>query len=449
MHRLFFIFFILLPAAGMGQIKCSLASIDFGTIERSTNRVVDITITNSGSDTQLLRSTIGREYSFLFSSKKIASDSSITLRVQFNPLNKGKWNDELALYFTTLNEPVIIKVSANVEFVDRSANPSCPSFNDQPVNCCPNDPLTVVVKDANSLSPIKDARVRIIEQGILQQTWKTNRQGMISDEVPISYYFLIADADGYSAADTATYINRKSNYFELLLVPKEVEETIPQPEPPVVIDVVVPPIEQPETATVAANTPIVVDGKLAPHLRTNNVVFLVDVSESMAKQGKLDVLKNSMFNLFHVLRPNDKISVMTYATHTEVVVDGVSGNEVDKLTNSISQLSAGGMTAGVKGFRTAYEMGLRNFQENGNNQVIVATDGAFRASDNDKIKQLVTEYREKGLKTTIIGVRCTEKTALVLKELTEIGGGSFLNASDFDSGEELLRDEIIRQSSKE
>ncbi|MDP4828439.1 MAG: VWA domain-containing protein [Flavobacteriales bacterium] len=449
MQRILVILLLVLPAAGIGQIKCNPAAIEYGTIERNSNRIVDITITNTGPDAMLLRSTFSREYSFLFSSKKIAQDSSITLRVQFNPLDKGAWTDKIELFFTTMSKPVVIKVTADVQYIDRSANPSCPSFNDQPANCCPNDPLTIVVKNAQTLEAIKDARVRLIEQGAVQRTWKTDKKGTVTDEVPISYYYLLADAEGYFPDDTATYINRRSNYFEFFLEPRIIEE-------PLVVEIPQPTIEpiepsQPIITTPAEKpvNPISADGKLDNTLRPNNVVFLVDISESMAKQGKLDVLKNAMYNLFEVLRPNDKISIMTYATKTEVVAEGVQGNEHERLVNSISTLTAGGMTAGVKGFRNAYEIGTRNFQENGNNQVIVATDGSFRASDNDKIKELVKEYRDKGLITTIIGVRCTDKAAEVLKELAELGGGTYLHATDFDSGERLLQEEIIRRSTKE
>lgn len=447
MQRFLVILLFILPAAGIGQIKCDPCEIEYGTIERSTNRVVDITLRNEGPDAMLLRSTFSREYSFLFTSKKIATDSTITLRVQFNPLAKGNWADKIELYFTTMNKPLVIKVTADVQYIDRTANPSCPSFNDQPANCCPNDPLTVVVKDAHTLEPIKDARVRLIEQGIVQRSWKTDKRGSASEEVPISYYFLLADAEGYLPDDTATYINRKSNYFELYLEPKTTEKelVVGIPDPPInpaTPAIAASEIEKPLNATTA-------DGKLANHMRPNNVVFLVDISESMAKQGKLDVLKNSMYSLFDVLRSNDKISVMTYATKTEVVADGVAGDQHEQLVNSISSLTAGGMTAGVKGFRNAYEIGIRNFQESGNNQVIVATDGAFRASDNDKIKELVSEYRDKGLVTTIIGIRCTDKAAEILRELAAIGGGSYLHATDFDSGERMLEEEIIRRSTKE
>ncbi|MBI1265976.1 MAG: VWA domain-containing protein [Cryomorphaceae bacterium] len=450
MQRLLVILLLVLPAAGMAQIKCDPAVIEYGTIERTTNRVVDITITNTGPDATLLRSTFSREYSFLLSSKKIAQDSSITLRVQFNPLNKGAWTDKIELFFTTMNKPVVIKVMADVQYVDRSANPNCPTFSDQPANCCPNDPLTIVVKNAQTLEPIKDARVRLIEQGAVQRTWKTDKKGTATDEVPISYYFLLADAEGYFPDDTATYINRRSNYFEFFLEPKTIEEPlaieIPQPKEETTeprVPTIPPPAAEIPVDAIAA------DGKLNNTLRPNNVVFLVDISESMAKQGKLDVLKNAMNNLFEVLRPNDKISIMTYATKTEVVAEGIPGNEHERLVNSISTLTAGGMTAGVKGFRNAYEIGTRNFQEAGNNQVIVATDGSFRASDNDKIKELVKEYRDKGLITTIIGIRCTDKAAEVLKELAELGGGTYLHANDYDGGERLLQEEIIRRSTKE
>ncbi|MFM1933100.1 MAG: hypothetical protein RL226_2403, partial [Bacteroidota bacterium] len=316
---------ILLPAAAMGQVTLNPYLVDFGVVERTTERVVDITITNSGAQkTTLLRSTFNRDYSFIFSERSIAADSSITLRVKFNPMKKGAYTDRVELYFSTMNAPVILTFKADVQFIDSSDNPACPSFQDRPAGCCENNPPMVVVKNALTGEPIAKARVRLIEQGRVQRTWTTNRSGEAGEEVPISYYYILADAPGFSPADTSSYVNRRNNYFELFLRPDETFVQVPEEVAP--IDPTVPPVES-VVIVDPQKLPLVEHGKLTTAVPPNNLVFLVDVSESMAKQGKLDILKNAMYSLSSALRENDRVSVLSYATTTEVVVEHANGND--------------------------------------------------------------------------------------------------------------------------
>ena len=177
--RLLIFIFILLSHSALAQIEASIKKHNFGEVERTTDRVVDIQFTNNGDDGAfVLRTKSENYYSTLWSHRQVAADSTITLRVKFNPRNKGAYNDELEIYFSTMQEPIKIKLRAEVNYVDRGDNPACPSFRERPDNCCEDDAFMVKVIDQKTRKPIKNARFRLIEQGVLQRDVRTDREGV-------------------------------------------------------------------------------------------------------------------------------------------------------------------------------------------------------------------------------------------------------------------------------
>ncbi|WP_017930326.1 vWA domain-containing protein [Robiginitomaculum antarcticum] len=136
-----------------------------------------------------------------------------------------------------------------------------------------------------------------------------------------------------------------------------------------------------------------------------NLVFLIDVSGSMNAPNKLPLVKRSMGILVDQLRPEDRISIVTYASGEEVVLKAARGSEKDKIMAAVNALNAGGSTAGAAGLQKAYEMAERYFKRGGVNRVVMATDGDFNVgiSDPEALKNYVTEKRETGVYLSIFG----------------------------------------------
>ncbi|MCB0266366.1 MAG: DUF1573 domain-containing protein, partial [Calditrichaeota bacterium] len=295
LHIIPILFFTLAWGTGFSQVTADISEVDFGEINRSTDRVIDITLTNSGDQPAfLLRYGFPPEYLVIMSDKTIPPGGTATLRVKFNPQLKGSIKDPVDLWFSNMDKPVHLVFEANVLYIDHTDNPACPSFNERPANCCNDEPALVEVFDRSNGKPISGARVRIIQQGTLQQTMIMDRQGSHELDAPIAYYYLIADAREYFPTDTAMYINRRNNHIRLLLDPApkttEVETlAVQDPEQPEAPDDVVEEVtiriekeDQPTTDPNPPPLPLNEDANL-PESRysRNNVVILVDVSQSM------------------------------------------------------------------------------------------------------------------------------------------------------------------------
>ena len=137
----------------------------------------------------------------------------------------------------------------------------------------------------------------------------------------------------------------------------------------------------------------------------NNLVFLIDVSGSMYSNDKLPLVQQAFMMLAENLNPEDRVSIVTYASGDSVPLSGAFGYEKQKIVAAIEDLTAGGSTAGSKGIYRAYSLAEEYFIEGGNNRVILATDGDFNVGTftNAGLEALISEKRESGIYFSVFG----------------------------------------------
>ncbi|MGD9993328.1 MAG: von Willebrand factor type A domain-containing protein [Salinivirgaceae bacterium] len=141
------------------------------------------------------------------------------------------------------------------------------------------------------------------------------------------------------------------------------------------------------------------------NLPASNLVFLIDVSGSMNSYNKLPLLKSSFALLLEQLRPSDRVAIVVYTGSSGLVLPSTPGSEKQKILDALNNLKAGGSTAGGAGLQLAYKTAEENFMEQGNNRIILATDGDFNvgASSNAEMERLIEKEREKGIFISVLG----------------------------------------------
>jgi Ca-activated chloride channel family protein len=140
-------------------------------------------------------------------------------------------------------------------------------------------------------------------------------------------------------------------------------------------------------------------------LPPSNLVFLIDVSGSMSSANKLPLLKQAFRMLVNELRPEDRVAMVVYAGAAGLVLESTPGNEKATILAALDKLQSGGSTAGGAGLKLAYKVAQENFAEEGNNRIILATDGDFNvgSSSNAEMERLIEEKREHGVFMTVLG----------------------------------------------
>ncbi|MCP4601519.1 MAG: DUF3520 domain-containing protein [Proteobacteria bacterium] len=135
-----------------------------------------------------------------------------------------------------------------------------------------------------------------------------------------------------------------------------------------------------------------------------NLVYLLDVSGSMAEE--LWLIKPAFRMLTAQLRPQDTLSIVTYAGNEAVVIDGATGDEKEEILTALDNLESGGSTNGAGGIQKAYELAEKHFKAGGNNRVILATDGDFNVgtSSQEGLVALIKEKVKSDVFLTVYGV---------------------------------------------
>jgi len=162
-------------------------------------------------------------------------------------------------------------------------------------------------------------------------------------------------------------------------------------------------------------------------LPPNNLVFLIDVSGSMWSPDKLPLVKSAFELLVNQLRPQDRVSIVVYAGSAGLVLPSTSGSDKEKILDAITQLEAGGSTAGGAGLRLAYAIAQQNFIQEGNNRVILATDGDFNVgvSSDAEMVRLIEEKRSTGIFLTALGFGTGNLKDSKMEQLADHGNGHY------------------------
>ncbi|MBR3403476.1 MAG: von Willebrand factor type A domain-containing protein [Parasporobacterium sp.] len=176
-----------------------------------------------------------------------------------------------------------------------------------------------------------------------------------------------------------------------------------------------------------------------------NLVFLVDISGSMWSNDKLPLAKKGMLKLLDTLTPEDTISIVTYASGEDLVLDGVHPTErnLGHIKARINQLEADGSTAGEKGLQMAYEVAKENYIEGGNNRIILMTDGDLNVgiSDPDDLERFITEKAKTGIYLSALGFGEGNLRDDVIERLADCGNGNYSYIDSALEAKKVLIDE--------
>jgi Ca-activated chloride channel family protein len=176
----------------------------------------------------------------------------------------------------------------------------------------------------------------------------------------------------------------------------------------------------------------------------SNLVFLLDVSGSMATADKLPLVKQGFRMLAAQLRPVDRVAIVVYAGAAGLVLPSTPGNDRATILAALDQLEAGGSTAGGAGLQLAYQIALENFLPEGNNRVILATDGDFNVgpSSEAELLRLVEEYRGQGTFLTVLGFGTGNLKDARMEQVADKGNGHYAYIDNLNEARKVFVREL-------
>lgn len=180
------------------------------------------------------------------------------------------------------------------------------------------------------------------------------------------------------------------------------------------------------------------------NLPSSNLVFLIDVSGSMRPPNKLPLLKSAFKLLIRQLQEKDRISIVVYAGAAGVILPSTPGNRKEKIIEAIDRLHAGGSTAGGEGIKLAYKVAFENYIEDGNNRVVLATDGDFNVgvSSTSELVRMIEEKRKRGVFLTTLGFGMGNYKDNRLEQLADKGNGNYYYIDSLLEAKKVFMDEM-------
>ena len=197
-----------------------------------------------------------------------------------------------------------------------------------------------------------------------------------------------------------------------------------------------------------ADTQLLLIGLQAKKLNTaempqSNLVFLIDVSGSMDYDNKLPLVQRSFMTLVENLDEYDKVSIVTYSSGEEIILDGVPASQKDQIMSAIEGLRANGSTRGDKAIQIAYELAEKNYIKGGNNRVIMATDGDFNVgiTSEGELTNLLQEKAKSGIFLSVLGFGMGNYKDSKLESMADNGNGNYAYIDSIDEARKVLVEE--------
>ena len=176
----------------------------------------------------------------------------------------------------------------------------------------------------------------------------------------------------------------------------------------------------------------------------SNLVFLVDVSGSMASPDKLPLLKQGLKTLVNQLSSKDRVAIVVYAGASGLALPSVSADNKGEIISALENLEAGGSTNGGQGIKLAYQIAQDNFIRNGNNRVILATDGDFNMglTGDGELVSLIEEKRRSNIFLSVLGFGSGNLNDSMMEKLADKGNGNYAYIDTSEEARKALGQQV-------
>lgn len=424
------------------KVKNWISSIDTVEVKNTSDKKIFV-----------FKRFYSQEFEVSVPSAAIKPGETGIIAIIYKPRSKGKFNISIPVYYSSSETPVEILYKGEVLSFDEYANDACPSFSNthKPFEF----DLEIHVQDSVSKQPLSNSLIEI-EQGEIFTQHVSNSEGDYKQRSEIGYRSLYIEYPGYKSKTLLKNFNPKNKKLIVELAPLTAKEkpfllfkdsvVIVQKEKPIQLfkdSVVI--VQKPIMTVKTEEHP---DFSLANY-KENNVVFLIDISGSMNGVDRMPLLKKAMVELTRMLRPEDKLSIITYADEATVILAGASGQDQEKIISIIQQLKCGGKTSGGKAISAAYENAEKNFKKLGVNQIVLSTDGGFNglADTEEELMKFIEKKAGEQIQFSVLAFGQNKSGKQLISQLANKGNGFYhFIGSDTDAKSKLT--ETIKLQSK-
>lgn|GEM_PF-1243019 len=174
-----------------------------------------------------------------------------------------------------------------------------------------------------------------------------------------------------------------------------------------------------------------------------NLTLLLDVSSSMESPEKLPLLKETFSHFTGLLRYEDQVAIVTYTSTAALPLPSVSASQRRLIVETIQNITSKGNTVLLEGLEMAYSQSVAAYVKEGNNRVILATDGRFDVTED--LLRLLDRYKARGIHLSLYLFGETEKKIYAdnLRKLATRAAGSYHYATADNIRDLMLHEALL------
>ncbi|MBS3916012.1 MAG: VWA domain-containing protein [Bacteroidetes bacterium] len=437
---------------------------NYGDVSFWNNDTAWFELKNTGSGNLVILPTFYNEkYKLLLSDRSVSPGAKVKIGIVYYTEIVGKFNVEVPVYVNQKPDPIVFHLKGNIKALDPLAETRCPNMAEGNSENKMEKVVVVEVRDLETDELLRPDGLSVKSRD--NKSVKLEKDNAVFKmRISPGGYKVFATKSGYNEyyaqITLEPYQNKFIVYMEKVMVdpdpvvlppadtlvytkeerePEGYKDTlILEPEPD--------PHKHPEVDSTIINT-----RELSTHeYALNNIIFIVDVSSSMNRGGKLESLKSSYNILIDALRSQDRVGIVSMSSNAEIIVPSSGVYNKDSLKNKLATIKISGGTNGGAAIDLAYKLAKSNFIEGGNNQVIIATDGIFYGGtlSRKQIEQLIAKGNSEGIHFSSVAFGSDPKAIMFLENLSTIGGGNFVQVTGNDREEAQLLEMIKTQSKR-
>ena len=175
-----------------------------------------------------------------------------------------------------------------------------------------------------------------------------------------------------------------------------------------------------------------------------NLVFVIDVSGSMAREDRLGLVKQALRLLVEELKESDRIGIVAYSNDAYEVLPPTSIVNRQRILYAIEWLQPTDATNAEAGLDLGYAMADRTFDKRKINRIILCSDGVANVGQTgpDAILERIKRFAERGITLSTVGFGMGNYNDVLMEQLGNKGNGRYAYVDDIDEARRIFVDNL-------
>jgi Ca-activated chloride channel family protein len=158
------------------------------------------------------------------------------------------------------------------------------------------------------------------------------------------------------------------------------------------------------------------------------LIFVIDVSGSMDREDRLELVKQTLDLLVGELRSDDQVGIVVFSDNSRAVLDPTPASDADTILSAVHALRPENSTNAAAGLWLGYKMAREHPFGAGATRVILLSDGVANtgpAIESEPILYMIRHGIDSGVGLSTVGFGMGNYNDVLMEQLANDGDGSY------------------------